>query len=249
MNVRMNECVCGVTRKREREAWKCVCGVECVMIRSPNKNMVAQDDVRASVAVSLVSCFDFSGGGVVSVDDWERGTSMLGLADADQAVWSRLERQFGSQELGGLDLHRIPERFGLGMSDPTLMHYVIKGLIGSVAALQSTVQGLTGVEELKRTVNALRDLPNTLASTKAQADACTNAVNRLSAKQAATSAGAQARALRRKWRETVSPAFEGWLEVASRQRRHRRTMATRALYLIEPVLAPMGLRLDVSSTH
>ena len=73
---------------------------------------------EAKVAASLVSCFDFTEPGVVTVDDWDRGTSLLGLEDEDAQLWGKLSGTFGDGD-GGIDLARIPLRSAF--SDPTLL--------------------------------------------------------------------------------------------------------------------------------
>ena len=96
----------------------------------------------AKVAASLVSCFDFTEPGVVTVDDWDRGTSLLGLEDEDAQLWGKLSGTFGDGD-GGIDLARIPLRSAF--SDPTLLASVMKGLIHSLATLSSAVEEMRGI--------------------------------------------------------------------------------------------------------
>ena len=98
--------------------------------------MVALDDIRARVALSVCPFFDFSGSGTITFDDWQLGTSILRISDTDQVVWSKLLKTFASDEVeGGVDVDRLPERIGMSFGDPTLLHHVIKGLMSSVASL------------------------------------------------------------------------------------------------------------------
>ena len=59
---------------------------------------IEADDTRAAVAVSLLSSFDFRREGVVTQADWQRGTKLLQIADDDDSLWSRMERDYTSPE-------------------------------------------------------------------------------------------------------------------------------------------------------
>ena len=67
-------------------------------IRSPRHASKYSDDVRAGVALSLLAAFDFQSKGIVTKDEWDRGTKLLGLQQEDSSVWERLHQTYGDAE-------------------------------------------------------------------------------------------------------------------------------------------------------
>ena len=196
-------------------------------IRSPRHASKYSDDVRAGVALSLLAAFDFQSKGIVTKDEWDRGTKLLGLQQEDSSVWERLHQTYGDaeDEDDGIDLDNIPQRsrdIGL-VSDATIMSTVLKGLIGGLAAVAEAVE-------------ELRDLPDRVDSTDERAAALSKIVGDLSGRVDGLSGRVQMgadvrtrRATLSSFRAVVQPAFEGWCAQASKQRRQRREMALSAL--------------------
>ena len=116
---------------------------------------------RLAVAVSLLSSFDFRLVGSVTQADWQRGTKLLRLPDDDDALWSRLQKEYAtSEEDGGILLEDLPGRtrdVGVAM-DASLLSNVLKGLIGGLAAVTEAA-------------DALRDLPSRVEEAEARSAA------------------------------------------------------------------------------
>jgi hypothetical protein len=157
------------------------------------------------VALSLLSCFDFEGRGIVSREEWQRGTKMCMMPDvgADEKLWQRLLRTYGGAS-GDVETSRIPERGPLA-ADPLLMSHVIKALIRSIALLSDDVE-------------ALKALPAAVNRTATK-------VQGLEASAARRRETQLARATLISRRDVLRPALHAWSDQAREQRTARREAA------------------------
>ena len=176
------------------------------------------DDVRASVAISLLSSFDFHMQGVVKRADWERGTKLLRIPDDDDALWSRMQSLYSSLGDDGIALQNLPQRtrdVGIAMDD-SLLSNVLKGLIGGLAAVTEAVE-------------ALRELPDRVATAEERAATLEGVVHGLRSRLQASNESLRRRKTLAAFRAVCEPVFGAWREQASAQRELRRKVALKAL--------------------
>ena len=183
--------------------------------------MVAIDErARKSIAVSLLSCFDFVERGFVDHESWRRGLSMVLLPEVaeDDALWGKLVSSYGTTMADSkhemVDVSRIPERAPLA-GDPILMSHVMRAL-------------MRALHDLSEEVELLKTLPR-------RTDANREEVERLSAETSAMRAHARAQLETRKARTIMAarrrvtlPAIRAWAELMAAQRRARRLSALSA---------------------
>ena len=183
--------------------------------------MVAIDErARKSIAVSLLSCFDFVERGFVDHESWRRGLSMVLLPEVgdDDALWGKLVSSYGTTMADSkhemVDVSRIPERAPLA-GDPILMSHVMRAL-------------MRALHDLSEEVELLKTLP-------LRTDANREEVERLSAETSAMRAHARAQLETRKARTIMAarrrvtlPAIRAWAELMAAQRRARRLSALSA---------------------
>ena len=185
----------------------------------PRKAAPFANDTRLAVAVSLLSSFDFRLVGSVTQADWQRGTKLLRLPDDDDALWSRLQKEYAtSEEDGGILLEDLPGRtrdVGVAM-DASLLSNVLKGLIGGLAAVTEAA-------------DALRDLPSRVEEAEARSNQLQVVVDGLRSKLRASTDVQRRRMTLDAFHDVCSPVFAAWQAQASAQRRLRREMAMRAI--------------------
>jgi hypothetical protein len=183
--------------------------------------MVAIDErARQSIAVSLLSCFDFVERGFVDHESWRRGLSMVLLPEVadDDSLWGKLVNSYGTTMADSkhemVDVSRIPERAPLA-GDPILMSHVMRAL-------------MRALHDLSEEVELLKTLPR-------RTDANREEVERLSAETSAMRAHARtqletrkARTIMEARRRVTLPAIRAWAELMVAQRRARRLSALSA---------------------
>ena len=170
---------------------------------------------RKSVAVSLLSCFDFVDRGFVDRESWRRGTGILMLSDVgnDDALWTKLVGSYGSDAAGdskheSVDIGRIPEHAPLA-GDTVLMSHVMRALIGSVASLTEEVE-------------VLKTLPRRTDENREEIARLARASDALRGQAIAHDDTRKARAIL-DWRRRIQqPALHAWAELAAAQRKARR---------------------------
>ena len=168
-----------------------------VLDEPPAKN----DPYMVNVALSLLSCFDFSGSGEISRTDWRRGTKLLALGDVsrDDRLWNQVLRTYGAHMEAGKprgsagvvhveDINDAPPM----AADPLLISHVVKSLIQRIGDLTEKVDKLVSFQARHDGVRIGRAV--------------------LSARQ-----------------RTARPVMEAWHEAAQQQRALRRKAAQRAL--------------------
>ena len=101
----------------------------------------AAPDAKAydiSFCVSLISLFDFAGAGVVTRDDWRRGTRSLKMAamGEDDTLWDVLLNQFDPERSGVIRLEMVQDLVAI---DPR-MGMLLNAMVQTITSLHTEVE-------------------------------------------------------------------------------------------------------------